>query len=225
VRSQNLSSRKQAEAEAITTMKRSQTSTTPTSFDARGVLKTSKERVMLFGVPIATFVLVLLILQNASHTLLMRYSRGILREEYSLKSAVLMMELLKMVTSMVLIARQQPSTRLPGESVWNTYTRLTRSSLVMVVPAALYFFQKYVVLCVNCAILLLRLRRAHESHVRSFIHSLWCNWNTTVKCSSSACRTWMRRRTRFCRRVGLHRIARRFFREDAEAETIRCRCT
>lgn len=45
---------------------------------------------------ITAIVFVALVAQNSSHALLMRYSRGILKEDYILSTAVILMECIKL---------------------------------------------------------------------------------------------------------------------------------
>ena len=84
---------------------------------------------------IRILVLVVLILQNSTHTLLLRYIRGVRKEHFNTSTAVILSELLKMVLSVFMVQKEDPSM---GTNGWQN---LILSSFPMFVPAFLYFFQ------------------------------------------------------------------------------------
>lgn len=90
----------------------------------------------MFGLPLKYLVLVLLIAQNAAHTLLIRYSRGIRHDEYNISSVVVVVELVKMLLSMFMIYIENPSRAL------ERFSDLTVHSRPMSIPALIYFVQK-----------------------------------------------------------------------------------
>lgn len=83
-------------------------------------------------------VLVMLIAQNSSNTLTVRYSLGIRRDVYSFSTVVVMVELVKLLFSMAMIHRSKP----PNVSSTEVYQNLIYSSVPMSVPALIYFVQK-----------------------------------------------------------------------------------
>lgn len=89
------------------------------------------------GIAIKYWVLVLLIGQNAAHTLIVRYSRGIRHDDYNLSSVVVVVELVKLFLSMLMIYLSNPSSRVMGK-----FSELTVNSSAMSLPAVIYFIQK-----------------------------------------------------------------------------------
>lgn len=115
------------------------------------------------------FFLALLTCQNTAHTLLMRYSKGVLKQGYSNAVAVICTEALKMCVSAFLISRavdaaskskraqdveigssSERASIVGSEESSHPYTRaslfgkmqwLLQNSLVMAVPAGIYFIQ------------------------------------------------------------------------------------
>lgn len=71
-----------------------------------------------------------------AHTLLIRYSRGIRHDDYNISSVVVVVELLKMVLSMVMIYLDNPARGV------EKLHELTMTSGAMSVPAVIYFVQK-----------------------------------------------------------------------------------
>lgn len=90
-------------------------------------------------------VLALLVAQNASSALLMRYSRGILQEPYNPTTAVLMSECCKLATCTVLILFGFGDSGLSRDpkytSIQSKIWYLIRNSGYSWVPAACYFMQ------------------------------------------------------------------------------------
>jgi len=91
----------------------------------------------LYSYRVEAGVLVLLTMLNTGSTLLLRYSRGILKESYSAAVGVLGVEILKFTASAIMVARQ----RNPGTSLMQTYIDTMRTSLPSAVPAVLYSVQ------------------------------------------------------------------------------------
>ena len=91
----------------------------------------------LYSYRLEAGVLVLLTMLNTGSTLLLRYSRGILKESYSAAVGVLGVEILKFTGSAIMVARQ----RSPGQSIMQAYVATMKSSLPSAVPAILYSFQ------------------------------------------------------------------------------------
>jgi UDP-sugar transporter A1/2/3 len=85
-------------------------------------------------------VLVLLCVQNSAHVLLLRYSRGILREDFAPSVAVVAAELLKLLVCTAVLWRQQ---RSPGGAVGieGSFVALVRSAAPLSLPAAVFFAQ------------------------------------------------------------------------------------
>jgi hypothetical protein len=90
------------------------------------------------GIEVKYFVLLLLVIQNSMHTLTIRYSLGIRKDTYSLSTVVVIVELFKLLLSMVMISRDQAV----KQDVSPVFTSLTKSSLPMAIPALVYFVQK-----------------------------------------------------------------------------------
>ena len=93
---------------------------------------------LLSTTPFRVLLLLLLAWQTSVHTLLVRYSRGILHERYSATSALLCAEALKLLVSCALIGHAQ------SLSVTDTVQRMTHNvyhSLPMAVPALLFVAQ------------------------------------------------------------------------------------
>jgi len=88
------------------------------------------------GLQLKYFVLLLLVVQNAMYTLLIRWSRGIRHDEYNISSVVVMVELVKILLSMLMIYLENPSRAL------SRYLELTQTARPMCVPALVYFVQK-----------------------------------------------------------------------------------
>lgn len=98
----------------------------------------SPPSLVILGMPVKYLVLLMLILQNSSNTLAVRYSLAVQKEVYSFSTVVVMVELMKMLVSMVMIHRQKSAT----VSSLDIYASLTINSLPMCVPALVYFAQK-----------------------------------------------------------------------------------
>jgi UDP-sugar transporter A1/2/3 len=90
------------------------------------------------GIPIGYFILVLLIFQNSAHTLTTRYSLGIRHDQYSLSSVVIVVELAKLVFSILMMAKTQTSEKSLKDYLYEQ----TVSSAPMAIPALVYFVQK-----------------------------------------------------------------------------------
>ena len=90
-------------------------------------------------------VLALLVAQNASSALLMRYSRGVLQEPYNPTSAVLMSECCKLTVCTILIMMGFGDSGLSRDpkysSIQSKLWYLIRHSGYSWVPAACYFAQ------------------------------------------------------------------------------------
>jgi len=84
---------------------------------------------------IGMVVLALLALQNSSASLVMRYSRGVLKEKYIPSGAVVLMELIKGSVCLLMIARERKHHTL------HFLRHLLATSLTLSIPAALYFTQ------------------------------------------------------------------------------------
>jgi UDP-sugar transporter A1/2/3 len=83
-------------------------------------------------------LLVAVMLQNTSYALLRRYSRAELKETYSSSSALLTMELVKLVLSMQQVAYGGHPSDVPDSSAVRKYVWLLCHSWKMLVPAAIY---------------------------------------------------------------------------------------
>eukprot|EP01084_Bolivina_argentea_P112521 200664_1 len=92
---------------------------------------------------IKILVLSLLVLQNATQTLVMRYSRGVLNESYNPSSAVIMTELCKFLVCVLLIVFGigESGLSLTHKSIIAKILYLTKNSGYTWVPATCYFIQ------------------------------------------------------------------------------------
>jgi len=91
----------------------------------------------LYSYKLEASILVLLTMLNTGSTLLLRYSRGILKEQYSAAVGVLGVEILKFVVSAIMVARQKS----PEKSLMQAYIDTMKTSLPSAVPAVLYSVQ------------------------------------------------------------------------------------
>ena len=82
-------------------------------------------------------VLVMLMLQNASHALLTRYSQGILKESYSSTEVVLVSEIIKMCVSGYLAMRDKTESDAVGRGLSKLWW-LTVNSKKVIVLVILY---------------------------------------------------------------------------------------
>ena len=118
-------------------------STSPSSLnDLPYYLSICRTFLMSSSTPTSTafklLLLATLALQNSGITLVTRYSRGVLREHYSVISIVVTSELIKLLLSIVMACRPM------GFAVQPSLERLVlivRSSLVMSVPGLIYLVQ------------------------------------------------------------------------------------
>ena len=87
---------------------------------------------------ISIICLTLLTLQNSSQSLVSRYSRGILHENYSAWTVVFMNEIVKLLISMIgtIITRRNEQPK-----IGNHFILLLKTSLVSSVPALIYLIQ------------------------------------------------------------------------------------
>jgi len=83
-------------------------------------------------------ILVAVTLQNTSYALVRRYSRGHLKERYSTSSALLAMELVKLLLSMWMVVFSSEQSDVPSGSAMSKYIFLIAHSWKMLVPAAIY---------------------------------------------------------------------------------------
>eukprot|EP01083_Nonionella_stella_P208866 757655_1 len=92
---------------------------------------------------IKSLVLSLLVLQNATQTLVMRYSRGVLNESYNPSSAVIMTELCKFLVCVLLIVFGigESGLSLTHKSIIAKILYLARNSGYTWIPATCYFIQ------------------------------------------------------------------------------------
>lgn len=89
---------------------------------------------------IKLFFLVALCIQNASYTMLRRYSVGVLKETYSASSVLLVGEIMKLIWAAVVTVNDSSETSAQGTGV-SKLTWLVRNSLAMLVPAGVYLAQ------------------------------------------------------------------------------------
>ena len=83
-------------------------------------------------------ILVAVTLQNTSYALVRRYSRGYLKERYSTSSALLVMEIVKLLLSMWMVVFSGHSSDVPSGSAMSKYFWLIGHSWKMMVPACVY---------------------------------------------------------------------------------------
>jgi UDP-sugar transporter A1/2/3 len=83
-------------------------------------------------------ILVAVTLQNTSYALVRRYSRGYLKERYSTSSALLAMELAKLLLSMHMVVFSGAESDVPAGSALSKYGYLIAHSWKMMVPAVIY---------------------------------------------------------------------------------------
>ena len=83
-------------------------------------------------------ILVAVTLQNTSYALVRRYSRGHLKERYSTSSALLVMEVAKLLLSMQQVACGGHESDVPDGSAMSKYVYLIGHSWKMMVPAVIY---------------------------------------------------------------------------------------
>lgn len=91
---------------------------------------------------IAVLALVLMCAQNSTHTLLIRFSRGVLHEKYIASTNVLLVEITKLLLCAgVMYVTQKPAQDTPRSPWWAIYIRSLSSSKLTFIPALLYFCQ------------------------------------------------------------------------------------
>ena len=83
-------------------------------------------------------ILVSVTLQNTSYALVRRYSRGHLKERYSTSSALLVMEIAKLLLSMWMVVFSGLTSDVPSGGAISKYVWLIAHSWKMMVPAAIY---------------------------------------------------------------------------------------
>lgn len=83
-------------------------------------------------------ILICVTLQNTSYALIRRYSRGPLHETYSTSSALLAMELAKLLLSAERVINCGLPSDVPDGSVLSKYCFLLKTSAKMTVPAIIY---------------------------------------------------------------------------------------
>jgi len=81
--------------------------------------------------------LLTLTIQNASHSIVMRYSRGVLKERFITNGAVIMMEVIKGVICLAYIYLHSKNL----QDAVRSYTYLLLNSLPLSIPAGVYFIQ------------------------------------------------------------------------------------
>ncbi|ELP87139.1 UDP-N-acetylglucosamine transporter, putative [Entamoeba invadens IP1] len=89
---------------------------------------------------LSAIFLILLTIQATSISIITRYSRGVLKEKYSIPASILLNEILKMVMSFVGIAVTHRDTPL-----FSHLKLIISCSLVSSVPALIYFFQNMLI--------------------------------------------------------------------------------
>jgi UDP-galactose transporter len=87
---------------------------------------------------IQAVILGLLVLQNGAHSLVMRYSRGILKDPFDPTAAVLCAETVKLIVCILAVKFLKKDTDEPGTS---SIVAIIRSSKLMAVPAGIYLIQ------------------------------------------------------------------------------------
>jgi len=88
-------------------------------------------------------VLILLVLQNAAVTIMVRYSRGVLREKYMTSSVVLMTEICKFILSVIFISMKNGNSYL-NQQQWHITKKiwyLIKNGGYSWLPSACYFIQ------------------------------------------------------------------------------------
>ena len=85
---------------------------------------------------VAVFALCFMVVQNSTHTLLSRYSKGVRKDSYINSTNVLLAEVVKFFTCAIIMAWQ--STTPVSVSY---YTRMLQNSKVAFIPALTYFVQ------------------------------------------------------------------------------------
>ena len=83
-------------------------------------------------------ILVAVTLQNTSYALVRRYSRGYLKESYSTSSALLVMELAKLIFSAFQVVFGKHESDVPAGSAGSKFFYLIAHSWKMMVPAVIY---------------------------------------------------------------------------------------
>ena len=86
---------------------------------------------------VAALALFCMVFQNSAHTLLIRYSRGVLHETYIPGTNVILIEITKFILCACVMAAHTP----PTVKVMDLYKDTLRNSLPTFVPAFLYFIQ------------------------------------------------------------------------------------
>jgi UDP-sugar transporter A1/2/3 len=124
------------EEDASTPLKEPNSSTPLTPSGAPSATPAIEEPKTRFGVKM--LILCSVTLQNTSYALVRRYSRGFLQEKYSTSSALLMMELTKLLFSAVMLLRSGDPSDVPAGSAVSKWCFLLRHSAKMTVPAVIY---------------------------------------------------------------------------------------
>ena len=86
---------------------------------------------------IAAMALLCMVFQNSAHTLLIRYSRGVLHERYIASTNVILVELTKFAISGYMMVRSAA----PGANVVEHFKQTLLHSKAAFIPAFLYFIQ------------------------------------------------------------------------------------
>ena len=92
---------------------------------------------MSSGMFIRLTILVAVTMQNTSYALVRRYSRGHLKERYSTSSALLVMELAKLLLSMWMVVFSGHASDVPSGNAISKYVWLIGHSWKMMVPAVI----------------------------------------------------------------------------------------
>ena len=124
------------EEDASTPLKEPNSSTPLTPSGAPSATPAIEEPKTRLGVKLA--ILCSVTLQNTSYALVRRYSRGFLQEKYSTSSALLMMELTKLLFSAVMLLRSGDPSDVPAGTAVSKWCFLLRHSAKMTVPAVIY---------------------------------------------------------------------------------------
>jgi uncharacterized membrane protein len=106
-----------------------------------GAAPTARERIadaMSSGGFLRLTILVAVMLQNTGYALVRRYSRGDLKEKYSTSSALLTMEVAKLIFSAIQVATSGAASDVPSGSAFSKYIFLISHSWKMLVPAVIY---------------------------------------------------------------------------------------
>lgn len=103
----------------------------------RNKINITRIREFIHANRIAAIALLCMVFQNSAHTLLIRYSRGVLHERYIASTNVILVELTKFAISGYMMLR----TAAPGTNTAEHFKQTLIHSKAAFVPAFLYFIQ------------------------------------------------------------------------------------